>query len=208
MLHFTFHRGSTTSGDCTRTRVCPNDYTPYFYNLRSRYSNRTVTCRQFPNLTFAPRKTCHHAAYRTRQQPRASQLSCHSVTSITNTSIYCKRFFSFFSTFSRFYCIFFHTILKQARQLHADRPWYHFPSCYPRIPTRFMPRAPGTSFGRVCQIYVFLEIRNHGFCIHRFKSLRIFFPAKLALDDIRQVLRRIFLNGQSAFVILFRFLRV
>ena len=30
----------------------------------------TVTCRQFPNMTFAPRKTCYN-----KQQPRASSLS-------------------------------------------------------------------------------------------------------------------------------------
>ena len=60
---------------------------------------RTVTCRQFPNLTFAPRKTCHHV-FTCQQQPLASQLSCHSSLSITNQRAYCKYFFIFF-------CIFF-----------------------------------------------------------------------------------------------------
>ena len=48
---------------------------------------RTVTCRQFPNLTFAPRKTCH-----LRQQPLASLLSCHSFFSISEASIFFKPF--------------------------------------------------------------------------------------------------------------------
>ena len=62
---------STTSGDCTLLRVCriyPTRVCPLQIHCCD-----TVTCRQFLNLTFAPRKTCH-----IRQQPRASLLSCHS----------------------------------------------------------------------------------------------------------------------------------
>ena len=59
---------------------------------------RTVTCRQFPNLTFAPRNTCY-----VKQQPHASSLSCHSSLSIQDTFSFCNYFLHFF----RFFIVFF-----------------------------------------------------------------------------------------------------
>ena len=57
----------------------------------------TVTCRQFPNLTFAPRKTCHVG----------SNLTLHSyhvtaMTSIHDVFLRCKCFFQKFSGFLGF----------------------------------------------------------------------------------------------------------
>ena len=88
---------------------------------------RTVTCRQFPNLTFAPRKTCHHV-FTCQQQPLASQLSCHSSLSITNHRPYCKYFFIFFCIFF-FFMIFVIYLNSQPIllcYLHNATPSYTF----------------------------------------------------------------------------------
>ena len=76
---------------------------------------RTVTCRQFPNLTFAPRKTCHSG-----QQPHASTLSM-SQQGLVYTTGYAfailfleKLYFFAYNPFSIFFCgiftsaLFFH----------------------------------------------------------------------------------------------------
>ena len=55
---YSYFSSSTTSGDCTHLRVCLS----IFYHTRHPWMvfwTCTVTCRQFSNLTFAPRKTCH-----------------------------------------------------------------------------------------------------------------------------------------------------
>ena len=76
---------------------------------------RTVTCRQFPNLTFAPRKTRH-----SRRQPRASLLSCHSSLSISERTQNCKYFFCFFSStiFFFFILVFSHVYMFDYWSIH------------------------------------------------------------------------------------------
>ena len=66
--------------------MCANDYSV------------TVTCRQFLNLTFAPRKTCHLRAATSRFDAIMSQLFQY----IRQRRI--------FQAFSFKYCIFFRTI--------------------------------------------------------------------------------------------------
>lgn len=61
---------STTSGDCTLTHVFPIIHMSIKLLLHSHLFYCTVTCRQFLNLTFAPRKTLTIV-----RQPHASQLS-------------------------------------------------------------------------------------------------------------------------------------
>ena len=68
----------------------------YLMVISNQFLIRTVTCRQFPNLTFAPRKTCHHW-----QQPHASTLSCHSFFSIYDVIHICKVFLQKIVFFSK-----------------------------------------------------------------------------------------------------------
>jgi len=58
-LLFVLLNSSTTSGDCTLSRVCRENshVVTVFHRL---LLIRTVTCRQFPNLTFAPRNTYYY----------------------------------------------------------------------------------------------------------------------------------------------------
>ena len=62
--------------------------------LHIRYQIVTVTCRQFPNLTFAPRKTCHQGSNLTLHS-----YQCHSSCYYTPTQKVLQAFFQFFTTF-------------------------------------------------------------------------------------------------------------
>ena len=68
---------------------------------------RTVTCRQFPNLTFAPRKTCHSG-----QQPHASTLSMSQQGLVYTTGFAFailfseKLYFFVYNPFSIFFAVF------------------------------------------------------------------------------------------------------
>ena len=82
---------STTSGDCTQCRVCHPFYTrlcPPATHKEGLFSC-TVTCRQFRNMTFAPRNSPPQG-----RQPHASQLSCHSLSRITQAKKDGKYFFT------------------------------------------------------------------------------------------------------------------
>ena len=72
----------------------------------------TVTCRQFPNLTFAPRKTCHSG-----QQPHASTLSMSQQGSVYTTGYAFailfleKLYFFVYNPFPIFFTVFFTSAL-------------------------------------------------------------------------------------------------
>ena len=84
LVHFCFL--STTSGDCTLSRVCPG-LTRRFCSLADSIFG-TVTCRQFPNLTFAPRKTCIECSNLTLHSYHAT-----AILSINQGLWDCKYFF-------------------------------------------------------------------------------------------------------------------
>ncbi len=66
-----------------------------FPNVTYKISNCcTVTCRQFPNLTFAPRKTCHQGSNLTLHS-----YQCHSSCYYTPSPKVLQAFFQFFTTF-------------------------------------------------------------------------------------------------------------
>ena len=80
---------------------------------------RTVTCRQFPNLTFAPRNTCY-----VKQQPHASSLSCHSSLSIQDIFLVLQLFFTFFSIFL-LYFLMYNFFLLSYWQFSTPALYYH-----------------------------------------------------------------------------------
>ena len=72
-------------------RIPSQTFTRYLYQLFVDHVVCTVTCRQFPNLTFAPRKTCHEG----------SNLTLHRYHATATPIIHglwqkCKNFFIFF----------------------------------------------------------------------------------------------------------------
>ena len=70
------------------------DPTLIFRFFETEFFNCTVTCRQFPNLTFAPRKTCHQGSNLTLHS-----YQCHSSCYYTPTTNVLQAFFQFFTTF-------------------------------------------------------------------------------------------------------------
>ncbi|MFR5173915.1 MAG: hypothetical protein ACLTD3_05695, partial [Blautia sp.] len=60
----------------------------------------TVTCRQFPNLTFAPRKTRHFLAATSR-----------FIAIMSQQGLLYTRHFTYASPFFIYFCIFISTIL-------------------------------------------------------------------------------------------------
>ncbi len=64
----------------------------------------TVTCRQFPNLTFAPRKTCPVLSFHQNSNLTFHRYHATAINSISQHYWYCKTFFLS-------HCIFFNTIL-------------------------------------------------------------------------------------------------
>ena len=82
---------------------------------------RTVTCRQFPNLTFAPRKTCHQGSNLTLHS-----YQCHSSCYYTPTQKVLQAFFQFFTTFF----IFLQNAQKASFLYDAFSDFYLIPFLY------------------------------------------------------------------------------
>ena len=97
-------------------------YLNMFPNVTYKISNCcTVTCRQFPNLTFAPRKTCHQGSNLTLHS-----YQCHSSCYYTPTQKVLQAFFQFFTTFF----IFLQNAQKASFLYDAFSDFYLIPFLY------------------------------------------------------------------------------